>query len=365
MRDRIVIITGDTQVEPRFRTPLEAAGYEVQTSRQAHDGLALIERWLPAVIILALTLPDSDAPSLCLKLSQTESTRTIPMLVLAPPGETGQTNPCLGAGATGFLADDCAPADLLAHIRSLARISRRFHELNAAHRMREDMCQMLAHDLRGNLCVLQMTNDYIKRHANNETLGPVLTQTEEITRDMNVLLNEMLVEAKAAGDSLRPRLDRHRIAPVIRQSVDKHRFPAASRDVVIQALFNDTDPHEIHGDSRLLGRVVDNLLANAIRHSPVGGTVKVTLEDEGGQISLAVCDQGAGVPNEHKELIFRKFFSQQNPAHSQESPPAGTGLGLTFCRLVVEAHGGTIQVHDNEDGGAKFVTRLNKATRHS
>jgi signal transduction histidine kinase len=100
---------------------------------------------------------------------------------------------------------------------------------------------------------------------------------------------------------------------------------------------------------------MDNLIANAIEHSPKDGlvTVSVTLCDEG--VEIAVSDQGPGVPPEFRERIFEKFQRLEN---RKSLPGANRGLGLTFCRLAVEAHGGTIWVDDSPGGGALFRALL-------
>jgi signal transduction histidine kinase len=100
---------------------------------------------------------------------------------------------------------------------------------------------------------------------------------------------------------------------------------------------------------------LDNLLSNAIEHSPQGGVVRVAVSlcDEG--IEFAVSDQGPGVPPEFRERIFEKFQRLEN---RKSVPGANRGLGLTFCRLAVEAHGGTIWVDDAPLGGALFRALL-------
>jgi signal transduction histidine kinase len=129
---------------------------------------------------------------------------------------------------------------------------------------------------------------------------------------------------------------------------------AAQRGVRLEVA-PGSDRAMLRGDATVLRRVMDNLLANAIEHSPKGGlvTMAVALCDEGVEISVA--DQGPGVPAEFRERIFEKF---QRLESRKSVPGANRGLGLTFCRLAVEAHGGTIWVDDAEGGGAIFRALL-------
>jgi signal transduction histidine kinase len=109
------------------------------------------------------------------------------------------------------------------------------------------------------------------------------------------------------------------------------------------------------GDGAVLRRVLDNLLSNAIEHSPQGGVVRVAVAPCEEGIEISVSDQGSGVPPEHREKIFEKF---QRLESRKSVPGANRGLGLTFCRLAVEAHGGTIWVDDAPGGGALFRALL-------
>jgi signal transduction histidine kinase len=117
----------------------------------------------------------------------------------------------------------------------------------------------------------------------------------------------------------------------------------------------------VDADAVLLRRVVDNLLSNAISKSPSGGRVSVVvvMREEGGEISVS--DEGPGVPEEHREAIFEKYAQLQT---RRSADSTNRGLGLTFCRLAVEAHGGTIWVDSAPGGGARFRLVLPAALQY-
>lgn len=120
------------------------------------------------------------------------------------------------------------------------------------------------------------------------------------------------------------------------------------------------EPHISYVDEDLMGRTISNLLLNAIEYSPEGTkvTVSVRYDENRKELTITVSDQGRGIPDEFKEKVFDKFF-QAGEGRSQRKTT--TGLGLTFCKLVVTAHGGTIRVEDVESGGARFVITLPEA----
>jgi signal transduction histidine kinase len=112
---------------------------------------------------------------------------------------------------------------------------------------------------------------------------------------------------------------------------------------------------EVVGDERLLERLITNLVSNAVKYSPDGGHVEVTIEELGSSVRLGVQDEGIGIPDDAREHIFEKFFRVQSP---QTEAIGGTGLGLALSREIVEAHGGRIGCANVDDGGAEFWFEL-------
>jgi signal transduction histidine kinase len=126
---------------------------------------------------------------------------------------------------------------------------------------------------------------------------------------------------------------------------------AASRRAVLEF---DVPPHPVKllGHSALVDIAIRNLLDNAIRHSPQGGTVSVTV-DAGGNVFVE--DEGTGVSDEQKQLIFERFYRV-------ERQRSGTGIGLALVRRIARLHGGDAVVEDRPGGGARFVLRLSPGT---
>ena len=143
-------------------------------------------------------------------------------------------------------------------------------------------------------------------------------------------------------------------AGLARKACQEMEAAAAPRGVTL-AVDAGAEHNEVRADPAILRRVFDNLLGNALEHSPQGGTILVNVVscDEG--IEITVADQGPGVPEAFRERIFEKFQRLEN---RKTVPGANRGLGLTFCRLAIEAHGGTIWVDEAPGGGARFRALL-------
>ncbi len=183
-----------------------------------------------------------------------------------------------------------------------------------------------------------------------EDLATAMHRIREEAERMNVMVDDLLLLA---------RLDRERpldlnvidLVPVVARAVTAVRAVAPTHPVSLVA------PAEVivPGDSQRLRQVVDNLLVNAVRHSPAGGSVEVWVGTDGGDVVLEVGDHGPGVPKEYAERIFEPFFRAD---FSRARTTGGAGLGLAIVAAIVRAHGGGVGVRPNGADGARFWVRI-------
>ena len=111
----------------------------------------------------------------------------------------------------------------------------------------------------------------------------------------------------------------------------------------------------VHGDHERLVQLIGNLLSNALKFTPAGGTVTVRAFLDGGNVVLEVADTGIGIPADEQDRLFQRFF--RSSTATQQAIP-GTGLGLVISRAIAEAHGGTIDVTSQAGAGSCFRIEL-------
>lgn len=140
-------------------------------------------------------------------------------------------------------------------------------------------------------------------------------------------------------------------AEVVRHSLASWLPPAERKGLLVRA---ELEPHTLHADRERLHQVVDHLLGNAIKFTPAG-SIRVTLRREGDESVLVVEDTGYGFPPDRAERLFEPF----ERAEAEQRAVAGVGLGLSICKGIVDAHGGTIRASSGGEGrGARFEVRL-------
>ena len=210
------------------------------------------------------------------------------------------------------------------------------------------------HDLRSPLAAVLLNLEWLVSQADKERpeWAESLRDCEALARRLTGMVTELLEVSRLEEGRLELRCAP--LAPA--QLLDEVRRQAAplARAKRLQLETQATDGLTLSADRALLTRVLENLTANAARHAPQGGRMCLEAREQDGQVLLAVHNDGRAIPEEARSQLFDKFVqgSEERRARS------GWGLGLYFCRLAVEAHGGSIRVEDVPGWATSFVVRL-------
>ena len=227
-------------------------------------------------------------------------------------------------------------------------------QLQELQRVRTETSDLVVHDLRNplntiylSLCTLELVLPPADLEANQELIDISKSAAERMKRLVNSLLDISRLEGNQ--DVLQRAVVR---LPALVENVAAQMrvtYKAGRVDLRVE-LPADLPPVLI--DEEKIGRVLANLLDNAIKYTPPEGHVTISARQQNGQVAVMVTDTGPGIPAGERERVFERFA--QVPGEGQKR--RGFGLGLTFCRLTVEAHGGTIHVEAGpNDVGSRFV----------
>jgi signal transduction histidine kinase len=145
------------------------------------------------------------------------------------------------------------------------------------------------------------------------------------------------------------------VLEIARTAVSLFSAQASAKGIELRVVEDDSGNPRLVADSLRLGEVVYNLISNAIKYSPAGSRVRVSVRADSAFICIAVEDSGPGIPEDERERIFERFY-RIDRSRAQDS--GGRGLGLAIASEIVKAHGGHIEVGDSELGGAAFLVKL-------
>lgn len=224
-------------------------------------------------------------------------------------------------------------------------------ELAETDRVRRDLVANVSHELRTPLTALQATLENLidgVAPADPETLQTMLNQVERLGRLVAQLLDLSRLEAGTVP------LDRHAFAvePVLAHAIREQELtdPGVTIDMSV-----DDDDLAADGDPERVHQVVANLLENAVRHSPHGGSVQVRAWRTADTVIIEVLDEGPGIAAGDAERVFERFYRADT---ARASSDGGAGLGLAIARWIVDLHGGEIHPEPRDPHGCRMVVTL-------
>jgi signal transduction histidine kinase len=251
------------------------------------------------------------------------------------------------------------PAGLTAYLcGTLAQqLKARNAELKLSEQARQAMTELVVHDLRNPLTVLLGVLDLILMLLGAHFTEDQRRLVENARRSgqmMMGLISDMLDIAKMEAGLLQLKPQALDIQALVRVSAEQVRVYAEREELRLELTLGEPLPR-IEADQQLIERVLANLLSNAIKHTSAGGRIAVFTElDHNSFILVRVTDTGEGIPLEQANKIFEKFGQVEQKGYQRR----GTGLGLTFCKMAVEAHNGHIWVESALGVGSSFNFRL-------
>ncbi len=219
-------------------------------------------------------------------------------------------------------------------------------------RLDGDYAQMIIHDLKTPLNTILLTLDVLRQKNHlPKSQQNLLRQAARSGETMMSMIQNLLdlgrIGHKPAIQTMPVAIDQFLVTTMVRLSESGLFGPRV-------LLFTNRAPAVgVTIDPELMRRVLTNLLDNAVKHTAEDGTIEVRLEKRQREVLIAVIDNGSGIPHDFLPKIFGKFERADTPgAH------AGSGLGLAFCKLAVEVHGGRIRVESQRGHGSSFYIHL-------
>ncbi|MEO9080246.1 MAG: HAMP domain-containing sensor histidine kinase [Rhodanobacter sp.] len=211
--------------------------------------------------------------------------------------------------------------------------------------------QDLSHELRSPLARLQLILDLARRGRDADESAPYFSQAEQEIARLDRMLGEMLALSRMEGGLPGMEREQLELADLLHGCLAQSRLAADAQHVELRLAC--VESVMVSGNAMLLERALDNLLANAIKFSPAGGMVKMSLRTAQGFAEIVVRDHGPGVPIDELPLLFRPFFRGSNAVRAE-----GHGLGLAIVQRVLQVHGGKIEVCNATGGGLEIRLRL-------
>ena len=317
----------------------------------------------PDLILLDVEMPDMNGYEVCQEFKRHEVLHHVPVLFISALSDTADKLRGFTAGGVDYIAKPFEAAEVRARVEAHLTIhrlrqdlTRQNDELRRLESLRDSLTHMIVHDLRspltsilGYLGLLEagtdLPTDKVRMYAK---------EAEHGVSAMLGIINSLLdVNALEAGQ-MKLHTDTHDLRDVAAHALKPLEGLTVGRDVSLQL---PDHPVPARCDAQVMERVIMNLLGNALKFTPKNGSIVVAVSRGDRHGRLEIRDTGRGIPPEYLERVFDKF--QQVEAR-RERKMYSTGLGLTFCKLAVEAHGGRIGVDSTVGVGSTFWFELER-----
>jgi len=370
---KILVADDDPRNVRLMESILKASGYPVIRAYDGQEALDKIASERPDLVLLDVMMPRMTGLEVCQKVRTQYETRLLPVIMVTALNALEEKVQALEMGADDFLSKPINKVELLAKLRSMLRVKSLHDEVESTRReleeknldlvrmeeFKENLMRMVVHDLKnplagimGNLQLLQMKGAGQDPAHVLEIVG----RTEESAKHlMGMILNILDVARLEEGKLVLRRKPVH--PPEMMEACLRQVAGWAARSEVKLVSASTGPVPDLTADPELLLRVLGNLVSNALKHTPPGGCVEVGAAGQGDTVRFWIRDSGEGIPPDLLPRIFDKFVV--GPGEGRKSLGAyDTGLGLTFCKMVVEAHGGRICVESQPGEGSTFSFAL-------
>lgn len=355
---RILIVEDEPTNRKLMRNVLSAAKHTVFEATNGEQALRILETEPVDVILMDAVMPKMDGFEACARIKNDPSTMKIPVLFVTALDDRSERIRATDAGADDFLTKPVDTRQLKLRVRNAVQskrlfdeVQRSYQQLQALEKLRDELAQMVVHDMRspltGILGYAQLLGFSASLKDSEKGYVQTITALCSMLREM---VSSILDVSRLESDEMVLNPTPTDLVKLVRGEVEVLRLLQTNPSQIFA-------PEElvITCDEELIRRVLANFISNAQKYNPDDRALEVYAFAERGFARIEVRDFGPGVPEHLRDKIFEKF-AQVEDAHERKS--YSSGLGLTFCKLAVEKHGGRLGVSQPEGQGSIFWFEL-------
>jgi two-component system sensor histidine kinase/response regulator len=337
---------------------LGTAGYNLMVAEDGEEALAQTEQTQPDLVLLDVMMPGIDGFETCRRLKLREATRDIPVLFMTALNEIGDKVKAFSAGGVDYITKPIEHEEALARVRTHLTLRRLRRALEEQLALKERFMRIAGHDLRNPLCLILMAADLARRqHHGPSGVGKYLENISDSATQMRRIIDTFLeLRATGTNSGLAGRVDLGLLGDAV---VRQHAHAAERKRIAVATDFAAGLPLA-RGDAGLAYQACTNFLSNALKFTPLGGSITVRTFPRAEHVRVAVHDSGPGIPEGERPLLFREHVRlSPRPTAGEETH----GIGLAIVKHLVESQAGTVGAEFPAAGGSVFWFELPAARK--
>jgi signal transduction histidine kinase len=383
-----ILLIEDNRADARLIQELlreaNPAGFRLEFAEKLQQGIQLLKDNFPDVILLDLSLPDSQGLETFSQIHQ--NAPYVPVVVLSGLDDNAIALEAVRKGAQDYLVKGRVDGPMLARVMSYAierkgteeRLRKTAENLTSSNReldrfsrelkranerlkkldeLKSNFISTASHELRtpltsikGYVSIVLQSKIGVLNDKQREFLGYVKESTDRLHR----LLDELLDLSRIESGRVEMKMAKTDLAPLLHEEMMIFNVQAEAKQITIEPDIAENLP-PVYCDPDKIRQVVDNLLSNAIKYTPSGGTITLSAKNWGSSVAIEIKDDGIGISEDDHVRIFEPFQRIHKKGYEGEE---GVGLGLALVKRIVDLHRGSVSVSSEEDHGSVFSVTL-------
>jgi two-component system sensor histidine kinase/response regulator len=346
-------------------------GYNVVKTYSGEEALRLSEEAAIDLVFLDIIMPGMSGFDVLREIKESEKTRFVPVVLLTGLASKEHRVKGLEMGADDFMSKPFDSTELLARTRSLLRmkslydrLQQSYEDLKRVEESKELMTHMIVHDLRSPLMVIHNSLELISlemedHFSPDDVIAP--SNIMQTCERMAGMIDNILDVCRLQDGKLKLEYESIDISKLFYELINEYEGETLAKKAKMYFRVED-NVREIKADIDIITRVLENLVSNAFKSIRDNGEIwlNAVFDEVAGSVRISVSDNGYGIPPEYLAKVFDKY---EQVEMKKKGIVHHTGLGLTFCKMAVEAHGGNIWVESEPEKGSTFtfaIPALNK-----
>jgi len=364
----IILLVDDCDITRTIiAAKLKKCAYSVLEAASGLEALNMVKEQIPDLILLDIMMQGIDGLETCRQLKTSSNLEELPIIFLSGKSDKAHVVAGLECGAADYIVKPFDIEEAVARINTHLKISQLNKEkqaanlkLKEANAAKDKLLSVTSHDLKNPLAAIQGLAEYLANghfgSVNQEQLE-VIRQIMDASSGMLDLVGDLLSLSILESTHHTPQLRECELAPLVCQLAKQLSVNAAKKHIQIMCEEEHTSRCTTRCDDRLIRRVVQNLVSNAIKFSPANTTIHVRAYPTEQGFSVEVDDEGPGIPESEHDKLFQEYGRTSVKTTGGES---STGLGLSICKKIMDAHHGKIGIKNLTPQGARFYFHLPK-----
>lgn len=361
-----ILVVDDTPANLQLLTGmLKEKGYRTRPCPNGTAALRAAAAEPPDLILLDINMPDIDGYEVCRRLKADDTLKEIPVIFISALSETMDKVEAFHVGGVDYVTKPFQFEEVEARVethlqlrRQQRQLQEQYNRLKELEQLRDGLVHMIVHDMRTPLMGISGFLQLAEMQELPEKAARYVAQSLASSQSLIEMVSSLLDVSKMESGQMELDPAEHDLKSLVSQALAKVEGLKGRRTLTVEA---PGEPVPLTCDGELVTRTVQNLVGNALKFTDEEeGSIRVVVEPGEETIRVSIRDNGPGIPEEYREKIFEKFGQVEM---REQKHKYSTGLGLTFCKLAVEAHDGTIGVDSVVGEGSTFWFELPRPGR--